>query len=220
MRARRSLWLWTLAVQAACTPILQYHVTAPEGLPAGVVGAVDKSGRALLVLDDVKLSLSAIDAVPVRLHEAPGAIPSLMILLEFEPAAPGLSFNPMRPFVRTADGGRLLPVAYVGPGRIVDSYDRGLRQCVQPIKPRIFGPWEQLPDRVDDEFLPLPPGRHTCFVAAFDTTVGLESRVELIVEGIARESGPVVVPSLILSRRTAKGYVVDWRPAALDALGR
>ena len=206
-----------LAVQAACTPIIHYHVSAPEGLPPRVVGAVDTSGRTHLVLDDLKLGLSAIDAVPIRVGEAPGPIPSLMVLFEFEPALPGFSFNPMKVSVRTPDGGRLLPVAYVGPGRLGVNYSSRERQCIQPIKPRVFGRWEQLPDRVDDEFLPLPPGRHTCFVAAFDTTVGLESHIELVIEGIAREARPVVVPSLSLSRRTAKSYVIDLRPAALDA---
>src|SRR5207249_954099 len=97
----------TLALQPACTPLLHCHVSALEGLPPGVVGAVDASGRALLVLDDLKLALSAIDAVPIRQREAPGPIPSLMVLLEFEPAAPGLSFNAMPLFVRTPDRGRL-----------------------------------------------------------------------------------------------------------------
>jgi len=221
MRAPRSLLAltWTLALQPACTPLLHYHVSALEGLPPGVVGAVDASGRALLVLDDLKLALSAIDAVPIRQREAPGPIPSLMVLLEFEPAAPGLSFNAMRLFVRTPDRGRLPAAAYVGPGRMGISSDAGRRQCIQPIRPRVFGPWEQLPDRVDAEFLPLPPGRHTCFVVAFDTTVTLESHVEMAIEGIARQGQQVVVPSLLFSRRSAKSYLIDLRPAALDARG-
>jgi hypothetical protein len=172
------------------------------------------------VLDDLKLALSAIDAVPIRQREAPGSIPPLMVLLEFEPAAPGLSFNAMRLFVRTPDRSRLPAAAYVGPGRMGVSSDPGQRQCIQPVRPRVFGPWEQLPDRVDDEFLPLPPGRHTCFVVAFDTTVTLESHVDMAIEGIARQGQPVVVPSLLFSRRSAKSYLIDLRPAALDARGR
>ena len=209
-----------LAVQAACTPIIHYHVSAPEGLPPRVVGAVDTSGRTHLVLDDLKLGLSAIDAVPIRVGEAPGPVPSLMVLFEFEPALPGFSFNPMKVSVRTPDGGRLLPVAYVGPGRLNFRHDPGWRQCVQPVKPRIFGPWEQLPDRVDDAFVPLPPQRWTCFVVAFDTTVALETRVEMAVEGVAREGRAVAIPSLPFSRRSAKGYAIDLRPAALDARDR
>ena len=57
------------------------------------------------------------------------------------------------------------------------------------------------------------------FVVAFDTTVTLESHVEMAIEGIARQGQQVVVPSLLFSRRSAKSYLIDLRPAALDARG-
>lgn len=183
-----------------------YQVSAPEALPPGIVGQVEKSGHTVLRLDALKLGLLALDAIPTPPLPNPGLTsisPSLMIRFEFEPAILGYSFNPMLVSLRTAEGKILHPVAYVGPGKLL--WHQYGRSCHQP-GPGRFRASVELPARLESLFIPLPSGS-ACFVVSFDTRVGLGT-VVLSIEGINRGAEPVAIPAFALSRRT----VGDSRP--------
>jgi hypothetical protein len=228
LRARRRLvflWIGLAFVSGrhwGCgTLIIDYFVSAPAALPPGVPGKLHGSGEAELRLPAFKLRLSGLDVtpkggvdliiVPVPYKVDPSPIPSLMLLLVFEPSGLGLSFDPSETWVETDDGRALHPVSYVGPGQL-SAVRENAQGCVA--EQHRFRAEPELPRRTEARSWPLPLGG-TCFVLAFDLRVEPPGRVIVNVRGIAKEGHPVTIPGVRFFRRAASASVVNTRPAAL-----
>jgi hypothetical protein len=215
----------------------EYYVSAPQALPANVLGKTHGSGLTELMLGDLELRLIALDTtppdgwnastwrqqrdIPHWYERAPVRIPRLMIEFEFKPPKAGFSFNPMKVAVKASDGSVLTPLSYVGPGEV--AFTRNFsHQAPVPEESclRRTGGWgahklgAQLPRRTDATDLALPLKR-TCFVVAFDTNVVPPTSVELHVDGIAEGSTVIPGPSLTLARRKASTFGLKVMPTNL-----
>ena len=206
---------------AGCVHV-DYWVSAPDALPAGTPGRVLGSRIAELRLDQLKLKVSALDftvvgglewpvigflVIPAPYKNHPTPVPPLMVLLDFDPAGLGFSFDPMKVTVRNAERAVLRPVAWVGPGRLGWRDDERKWEC-------LGRRYAHLTRRTDDVYEPLSNG-HSCFVVAFDVTVTPPSRVELVIDGITNGTQPVPIAGLTLSRRKLRSTDIEVAPNAL-----
>jgi hypothetical protein len=195
-----------------------FDVSAAVALPPGVPGKVHGSGEAELKLPAVKLRVSGLDGQltggvdpsgEAFTYDTVEPIPSLMLLLLFEPSMPGLSFDPMQAWIETHDGRELLPVSYVGPGKIevVGDYERG---CVEVDPAGVI----ELPRRNEARSWPLPLGS-TCFVLAFQARVLPSHGVVVHLYGLQTSGHPMPIPGMRFLRRATSAQIVDVRPQAL-----
>ncbi len=220
-RVRAAVWAGgsLAALAGGCTRI-DYHVSAPDALPAGLTGDVDGAGHARIRLGELKLTVSALDStpdvmtdfliVPIKTKQEPRPIPGFAILLVFQPAVLGYSYDPTRASLDMEGGGAVKPTAYVGPGQVecVPFYTFSECNCV-------YKRGYELSRQTEARSYPLPVGR-TCFAVAFDARLVPPATAVLTVDGITKGYEAVALPGIRFVRRAAHTSSFENVPPALS----
>jgi hypothetical protein len=138
-----------------------------------------------------------IDALKVSIHGGDvtregGTVPRLRLLLVFEPPEIGYSFDPSQVVLRSAEGQEWRPRAW-GPGLL----DGKTPTCSAP----------QLGE-ADSSYHFLSP--KTCFGLAFDLTIEADTRVDLVLGGLARGRRALDPVTLRISRKSWRSIEHIW----------
>jgi hypothetical protein len=202
------------AAQPGCVPVMDYFVSAPVAVPLPLQGKVYESGEGTFSLVGLEMGLAALDDLPkpeeARRRAAGNGAPPFLLLVWFDPEAGGYAFDPAKAAVRTADGRRLPPSAFVGPGTFLrgDAWNGVPRGCF----PREgYNSSVDLPRLTESQRYAVV--RRVCFVLAFDLSV--DTGVEVAIDGLERNGEAVPLPSIRFLRRSARSQVVPQRPPAL-----
>ena len=172
-----------------------FEASAPQEIPAGVLGKIESDGVTTLFLEDLDLRISAGDRrsygvrsrwefslliyplpmiIPSRTREAePAGESDLLphvILLEFRPREEGFGFHP--------DSVRVVPD---------DGLARSIEAFIGPADPSCSGDWSA-PE--SSRHYALPPGEPSCFVLRFPTQGTPEVAFRPYVSGITRLGEP------------------------------
>ena len=194
-----------------CMAIVQFGVSVPQGIPAGVKGDI-RDDFVRLVLPGLNLEVQVQNYQDSGAGLGPDPHPSLIpgsqerwapygplrIWLAVEPAEEGFSFDPGRVLIKYGDGTSVKPSAFIGPATIWGS----ARDVSLGCGARRYGfgvalsRMEPQREGVKAPQGPVPFSGKRCFVLWFDTDASPARDFALLIDGIEKSGRPIPIPEV------------------------
>jgi hypothetical protein len=179
-RARSAVVAVLVGLLPAACATTRYTQSGIVALPPDVKGR--PGSTASLEIEGLKLRIETLDRAPQS-----QAIPRLALRLVFEPKEIGYAFDPEQVVLRGGDGATWRPHA-AGPG----TFDGRLWSCATGAAPGVSEPGYH--------FL----ASRSCFDLDFEVTVAKDTRLALVVGGLARGQRRIEPLTLTVARRSGR----------------